>query len=77
MQIRSKPDVRQDTMRRMFYRWLSSAKQVRHRRMVLQEREEEARLYALEKAWDTWREKFKAERLKPLVRYIKPFTLVF
>jgi len=50
----------------MFHRWLSAAKTSRHRRMMLQEREEELRLNVLEKAWDKWREKFKAERLRPL-----------
>lgn len=54
-------------MRRMFHRWLSAAKTSRHRRLVLQEREEELRMNLLEKAWDKWREKFKAERLRPLV----------
>lgn len=54
-------------MRRMFHRWLSAAKTSRHRRLVLQEREEELRMNLLEKAWDKWREKYKAERLRPLV----------
>lgn len=56
----------------MFHRWLSSAKTSRHRRLVLQEREEELRLIIQEKAWDRWREKFKAERLRPLVSSLRP-----
>ena len=51
----------------MFYKWYSAAKSSRHRRLVFQELEEEMKLTLIEKAWDNWREKFKAERLAPLV----------
>ncbi|KAH8117554.1 Sfi1 spindle body protein-domain-containing protein [Phellopilus nigrolimitatus] len=57
---------REEIMRRMFSRWLSAAKTIRHRRLLLQEREEDMKLATVEKAWDQWRERFQAERLRPL-----------
>ncbi|KAI5122945.1 hypothetical protein M0805_006826 [Coniferiporia weirii] len=59
--------VRQEEiMRRMFARWLSVAKAIRHRRLLLQEREEDMKLAIVEKTWDQWRERFRAERLRPM-----------
>lgn len=43
------------------------SKAKRERRLILAEREEEARLIRLATAWDTWREKLQALRLMPLV----------
>ncbi|KZT11400.1 uncharacterized protein LAESUDRAFT_734266 [Laetiporus sulphureus 93-53] len=37
---------REEMMRRMFYRWLTAARKVRHRRLHLQQREEELKLTA-------------------------------
>ena len=54
-------------MRRMFYRWLTAARQVRHRRLVLQEREEQMKLTAVARAWDKWRERYRDTRLQPMV----------
>ncbi|EJD06031.1 uncharacterized protein FOMMEDRAFT_145354 [Fomitiporia mediterranea MF3/22] len=57
---------REEMMRRMFFKWHAAAKTNRHRRIVLQEREEEMKLIITERAWDKWRERYKAERLRPL-----------
>lgn len=46
-----------DLLRRSFYRWLSAARVSHHRRVVLQEKEDEMRLRVLQVAWDKWREK--------------------
>lgn len=46
-----------DTLRRTFYRWLSTARVAHHRRVILQEREDELRLRKMEVVWDRWREK--------------------
>lgn len=54
-------------MRRMFYHWLSTARTSRHRRITLQQKEKEFRLNTLAVAWDKWRERYKAESLRPLV----------
>jgi hypothetical protein len=56
-----------ENMRRMFYKWLTAARKVRHKRVTLQERETEMRRIQLEAAWDKWRGRFQAERLLPLV----------
>ena len=47
---------REENMRRMFYRWLTAARKVRHRRLLLQEREEQMKLSVVATAWDKWRE---------------------
>ncbi|KLO18528.1 hypothetical protein SCHPADRAFT_993424 [Schizopora paradoxa] len=56
----------EELLRRAFHSWLVLAKAKRERRLILAEREEEARLIRLATAWDTWREKLQALRLKPL-----------
>ncbi|KAL5529043.1 hypothetical protein ACEPAG_5017 [Sanghuangporus baumii] len=57
---------REELLRRMFHKWYSATKNNCHRRLVLQEREEEMKFTLLEKAWDRWREKYKVEQLAPL-----------
>jgi hypothetical protein len=56
-----------ENMRRMFYTWLAAARKVRHKRVVLQEREIEMQKIQLENAWDKWRGRFQEEKLIPLV----------
>ncbi|KAI0306384.1 hypothetical protein B0F90DRAFT_1814293 [Multifurca ochricompacta] len=57
---------REENMRRMFYKWLTAARKVRHKRVKLQEREVEMRRIQLEAAWDKWRGRFQTENLLPL-----------
>lgn len=56
-----------ENMRRMFYKWLTAARKVRHKRVTLQEREFEMEKIRLENAWDKWRGRFQEEKLLPLV----------
>jgi protein SFI1 len=56
-----------ENMRRMFYKWLAAARKVRHKRVILQERDYEMQKIRLEIAWDKWRGRFQEERLLPLV----------
>ena len=60
-------NITAELLRRTFSRWFSAAKTVRHRRLLLTEREEDMKLVLAERAWDKWRERFSAERLRPLV----------
>jgi protein SFI1 len=53
-------------MRRMFYRWLNAARTARHRRLLLQQKEEELKLTVVAGAWDKWRERYLDIRLQPL-----------
>ncbi|KAK7043628.1 hypothetical protein VNI00_008239 [Paramarasmius palmivorus] len=57
---------REEKFKRIFYRWLAAARAARHRRLALQEKEEERRIATLTLFWDTWRERYKAARLQPL-----------
>jgi hypothetical protein len=59
-------------MRRMFYKWLAATRKVRHKRVILQEREYDMQKIQLEAAWDKWRGRFQEERLLPLVGAILP-----
>jgi protein SFI1 len=61
-----------ENMRRMFYKWLAATRKVRHKRVILQEREYEMQKIQLEAAWDKWRGRFQEERLLPLVGAIFP-----
>ena len=61
-----------ENMRRMFYKWLAAARRVRHKRVILQEREDEMQKIRLESAWDKWRGRFQEEKLLPLVSVILP-----
>lgn len=56
-----------ENMRKMFYRWLTAARKVRHRRLLLQQREDELKLTAITAAWDKWRERYLDIRLHPIV----------
>ncbi|OJT15746.1 hypothetical protein TRAPUB_4382 [Trametes pubescens] len=57
---------REESMRKMFYRWLTAARKVRHRRQDLQAREDEFKLTVVAGAWDKWRERFQDIRLQPM-----------
>ena len=57
-----------DNMRKFFIRWLTAARKARHRRLQLQEREEEFKLMTNAAAFDKWRERYMDIRLQPLVR---------
>ncbi|KAL1692309.1 hypothetical protein GGG16DRAFT_90188 [Schizophyllum commune] len=57
---------REEFVRRVFSRWLAAARNSRHRRVVLQEREADMKTIKLSAAWDKWRERFKNERLRPI-----------
>ncbi|KIP09496.1 hypothetical protein PHLGIDRAFT_116291 [Phlebiopsis gigantea 11061_1 CR5-6] len=56
---------REENMRRMFYRWLNAARKVRHRRLLLQQKEEELKFAVVAGAWDRWRERYLSIRLQP------------
>ncbi|KAI0693271.1 hypothetical protein BC835DRAFT_1354288 [Cytidiella melzeri] len=57
---------REESMRKMFYRWLASARKSRHRRLLLQQKEEELQLTVVAGAWDAWRERYLDIRLQPM-----------
>lgn len=50
----------------MFYRWLNAARTARHRRLLLQQKEEELKLTVVAGAWDKWRERYLDIRLQPM-----------
>ena len=50
----------------MFYRWLNAARKARHRRLLLQQKEEELKLTVVAGAWDKWRERYLDIRLQPV-----------
>jgi protein SFI1 len=52
----------------MFHRWLSSARVTRHRRVTLQRKEDEMNLGTIAVTWEKWRDRFKDEKLRPIVR---------
>lgn len=54
-------------MRKMFYRWLTAARKSRHRRLLLQQKEDELKMAVVADAWDKWRERYLAIRLQPIV----------
>jgi hypothetical protein len=56
-----------ENVRRMFHRWLSAARSARHRRMILQGKEDEIKAARLAVSWDRWRERFVNEKLRPIV----------
>ena len=57
-------------MRRVFHQWLAAARASRHRNLLLKRLEDEKQLTLTVDAWEKWREKFKEEQLRPLVRSI-------
>ena len=54
-------------MRKMFYRWLTAARQARHRRLILQQKEDALKLATIAGAWRKWRERYLDIRLQPIV----------
>lgn len=58
----------------MFYRWLAAARKARHRRLYLQQKEDELKSTVLAAAWDKWRERFLDIRLQPVVRSLACLT---
>ncbi|KAM5538990.1 hypothetical protein V8D89_007213 [Ganoderma adspersum] len=57
---------RAENMRKVFVRWLTAARKARHRRLQLQEKEEEFKLMTIASAFDKWREHYMEIRLQPL-----------
>lgn len=68
------PDSLSENMRKVFVRWLTAARKARHRRLQLQEKEEEFKLMTVASAFDDWRERYMEIRLQPLVRTFHPET---
>jgi len=61
-----------DSLRRAFHRWLTVKRAVEHRRLMHQRKVAQIRQILLISAWERWRERFKEERLRPLVRFLPP-----
>jgi hypothetical protein len=59
-----------ETIRRMFYNWLNKARSARQLRNTLQEREDEIRIAKISVAWEKWRDRFKDEKLRPIVGHL-------
>lgn len=66
------PNSSSENMRKVFVRWLTAARKARHRRLQLQEKEEEFKLMTIASAFDKWRERYMEIRLQPLVRPFHP-----
>jgi len=60
----------------MFYRWLSAARSARHRRLILQRKEDELKAACIAAAWDKWRERFVNEKLRSIVSFLYPIRAV-
>ncbi|KAJ8520415.1 hypothetical protein ONZ45_g2769 [Pleurotus djamor] len=56
----------EETVKRVFNRWLSAARASRHRRLLLQKKEYQMKLSTISVVWDKWIDRFKAARLKPV-----------
>lgn len=63
-------------MRRLFYRWLSAARDSRHRRLLVQKGEDEMRRAAMARAWNKWRERYQDAKLQPLVSGVLPYIFL-
>lgn len=57
-----------DVLRRIFQRWLTVKRAVEHRRINHERKEAHLRQVAITSAWERWRERYKEEKLRPLVR---------
>ncbi|KAK0459672.1 uncharacterized protein EV420DRAFT_1537125 [Desarmillaria tabescens] len=57
---------REDNIRRIFHQWLAAARAARHRRLLLQRREDEVKLATMQMTWEKWRDKFKDDQLRPI-----------
>ncbi|KAF5391431.1 hypothetical protein D9757_002037 [Collybiopsis confluens] len=65
--MQSYQDIRkEENVRRIFLKWLAAARAARHRRSLLQQKEEEIKLTAIAVVWDQWRERFQEQRLRPM-----------
>ena len=59
----------------MFAKWLGAARTARHRRVTLQQCEEDMKHARLLIAWDKWRERYQDIQLRPLVsRFSRDFV---
>jgi protein SFI1 len=58
-----------DVIRRAFHKWLTAKRAAEHRRLTHQRKEAHLRQVAIISAWEKWRERFKEERLRPLVGF--------
>lgn len=54
---------------KFFHRWLSAARTVRHRRLTLDRKETQIKVALVSAAWDKWRDRFKQQRLQPVVSH--------
>lgn len=59
-----------DVLRRAFHRWLTVKRAAEHRRLNHERKEAQLRQLAITSAWEKWRERFKEERLRPLVSFL-------
>ena len=57
-------DCNLELLKRTFHAWLSVARKARHRRMALQQYQQDAQAALLGAAWDKWRDLFHAKRLE-------------
>ncbi|KAJ7470710.1 Sfi1 spindle body protein-domain-containing protein [Mycena latifolia] len=57
---------REENIRKIFHRWLSAARTIRHRRLTLERKEAEIKFGLISVAWDKWRDRFKHQRLQPI-----------
>lgn len=56
-----------DVLRRAFQHWLTAKRAAEHRRINHERKEAHLRQVAITSAWERWRERFKEEKLRPLV----------
>ncbi|QRW00284.1 Cilia-and flagella-associated protein 46 [Ceratobasidium sp. AG-Ba] len=70
--LQSFQDVKRDDMvRRAFQKWVGAWRHTQRRRESLERKEQQIRLYALERAWDIWRDKFKEENLRVVEKLVR------
>jgi len=51
----------------MFHQWLAASRASRHRRIALQQKEDEVTRGRMAVAWDKWRDRFNDVKLRPIV----------
>lgn len=59
-----------ENIRRVFHRWFSLARTTRHRRLILQQKEDDVKFSIIAVAWEKWRDLYNDEKLRPIVRLI-------
>ncbi|QRV86237.1 Cilia-and flagella-associated protein 46 [Ceratobasidium sp. AG-Ba] len=70
--LQSFQDVkREDMVRRAFQKWVGAWRHTQRRRESLERKEQQIRLYTLERAWDIWRDKFKEENLRLVEKLVR------